>query len=212
MSNPDGTPVEAKKTSPAVAVICSIIGIAGVGALVFLVYKWRNRDESQPFKPFKKFNISMPGRGGGAAKPKYNKLAPITITGFQPLDTINLNEKFGTGIGSGVGAEYESPKGRPQLNSTYSISTGSEPRASTFTADRSKFASAYSGFNTPAIIRKGRALYDFDPRGDDELSFSKGDMIAVTDEFTDGWGKGFILDSGDSEDKAFPLNYIGEEE
>ena len=65
--------------------------------------------------------------------------------------------------------------------------------------------------DTPPIISRVRAVYDFPPRSEDELSFKKGDVIGITSTFSDGWSKGVVMKGvGDGVGRAFPMNFVEE--
>jgi hypothetical protein len=55
-----------------------------------------------------------------------------------------------------------------------------------------------------------RAVFDFSPQNKDELSFSEGDKIMVLEEFSDGWGSGYLLSDPGQKVKAFPMNHLEE--
>ena len=56
--------------------------------------------------------------------------------------------------------------------------------------------------------KRAIALYNFQPRTLDELTFLKGDVIMVTACYTDGWGKGYVKGGKPSDARVFPLNYV----
>lgn len=58
-----------------------------------------------------------------------------------------------------------------------------------------------------AALCKCRALYDYEPQGDDELKVTEGDVIEVLQKQDDGWWEG-RLPSG--KQGVFPSNYVEE--
>ncbi len=54
-----------------------------------------------------------------------------------------------------------------------------------------------------------KALYAFDTKAYDELSFREGDWIVVTERFSKDWYRGYVRGtSGGDKPKLFPANYV----
>lgn len=66
----------------------------------------------------------------------------------------------------------------------------------------------YQQNEAPPTLRQVTAVFDFQGSADDELTFKKGDEIAVTDEIDDCWWRGFVVDNTSSIG-IFPKAYVG---
>ena len=55
----------------------------------------------------------------------------------------------------------------------------------------------------------GEALYDYTAQRDDELTFSCGDVIVITDRTSDPeWWRGHLKNIPNTTDALFPANYV----